>query len=64
MSVQIKSSVQDEAREEELLEKYMQNLAKFEVAHIVAIVLYVVLAKGAIEEQGRGMSSIFKALDS
>jgi hypothetical protein len=39
LSVPIKSSVQDKVREEELLEKYMQNLGKFEVAHIVAMVL-------------------------
>ncbi len=64
LSVPIKSSVQDKVREEELLEKYMQNLGKFEVAHIVAMVLHVVIPKEAIEEQGRGMSSIFKALDS
>ncbi len=41
----------------------MQNLGKFEVAHIVAMNLHVVIPKEAIEEQGRGMSSIFKALD-
>jgi hypothetical protein len=29
--------VQDKVREKELLEKYMQNIGKFEVAHIVAI---------------------------
>ena len=38
LSVPIKSLVQDKVREEELLEKYMQNLGKFEVAHIVAMV--------------------------
>ncbi len=42
----------------------MQNLGNFEVAHIVAMVLHVMIPKAAIEEQGRGMSSIFKALDS
>ncbi len=42
----------------------MQNLGKLEVAHMVAMVLHVVIPKEAIEEQGRGMSSIFKALDS
>jgi hypothetical protein len=56
--------VQDKVREEELLEKYMQSLGKFEVAHIVFMVLHVVIPNEAIEEQGRGMSSIFKALDS
>ncbi len=49
-------------REDELLEKY--NLAKFDVAHIIAMVLHVVTPKEAIEEQGRGISSIFKAFDS
>ncbi len=44
----------------------MQNLGKFEVAHILAMVLHVVIPKEAIEEQleGRGKSSIFKALNS
>ncbi len=64
LSVPLKSSVQDKVREEELLEKCMQNLGKIEVALIVAIILHAVIPKEAIEEQGRGMSSIFKALDS
>ena len=63
LSVPLKSLVQDKVREEELLEKYMQNLGNFEVAQIVAMVLHVVIPKEAIEEQGRGMSSIFKALN-
>jgi hypothetical protein len=64
VSVSIKSSVQDKVRGEELLEKYVQNLRKFEVAHTIAMVLHVVILKKAIEEQWCGMSSIFKALDS
>jgi hypothetical protein len=50
LSVPLKSSVQDKEREEELLENYMQNLGKFEVAHIVAMVLHVMIPKEAIEE--------------
>jgi hypothetical protein len=42
----------------------MQILGKFEVAHIVAMVLHVVILKEAIEEQGREMSRIFNAFDS
>jgi hypothetical protein len=38
-------------REEELLEKSLQNLGKIEVAHIVAMVLHVVIPKEAIEER-------------
>jgi hypothetical protein len=56
--------MQDKVREEELLEMYMHKIGKFEVDHILAMVFHVVIPMEAIEGLGRGMSSIFKALDS
>jgi len=63
MSKTTESTVHDKVRDEQLLEKYMECLPKFDKGHIVAMVMHLLYPKEAMENQGRAISSIFQAID-
>ena len=58
------SSAQSKVREEELMEKYMQNVSKFDKGHMIAMTEHVLYPKASTENQGRAIENIFLSIDT
>jgi hypothetical protein len=58
------SLAQNKVREEEHLEKYMQNISKFDKGHMVAMTEHVLYSKASTENQARAIENIFPSIDT
>ena len=58
------SSAQSKVREEELMEKYMHNVSKFDKGHMIAMTEHVLYPKASTENQGRAIENIFLSIDT
>ncbi len=57
------SSAQSKVQEEELMEKYMQNVSKFDKVHLIAMTEHVLYPKASSENQG-AIKNIFLSIDT
>jgi hypothetical protein len=58
------SSAQSKVREKELMEKYMQNVSKFDKGHMIAMTEHVLYPKASTENQGRAIDNIILSIDT
>ncbi len=58
------SSAQSKVREEEHLDKYMQNVSKFDIGHMVAMTEHVLYPKASTENQGSAIENIVLSIDT
>ena len=46
------------------MEKYMQNVSKFDKGHMIAMTEHVLYPKASTENQGRAIENIFLSIDT
>ncbi len=58
------SSAQSKVQEEELMQKYMQNVSKFDKGHMIAMTEHNLYPKASTENQGSAIQNIFLSINT
>jgi hypothetical protein len=58
------SSTKSKVREEELMERYMQNVSKFDKGYMIAMTEHILYPKASTENQGSAIENMFLSIDT